>query len=519
MGESAHLVSGLVKTLQRASYAQIVGSVVTFLFVRWIIKGIHRVYFHQLAGFPGPKLAAFTRLPKNISIWNGTPHERIHALHEQYGEVVRIAPDELSFISPDAWRDIYGHGHGHGKGARGSVPPKNWTWYTGTSYGVSNMVEDEDSAEHARVRRIFKPAFSDRALKEQEPLFKKYVEQLVGNLSKVVREHPWTSVDMVKSYNYTTFNVMGDLTFGESLHMLDNSTYDPWVTAMFNSIKAWARSGLIHHYPIFKRIFMFFFSSTIEQKKFEHYQHSAERVSKRLNRGRASEGRDLWDLVTDSDETEKLSRAQMDSNSMLFMAAGTETTATLLSGLTYLLLTNPNAMERLSNEIRSAFAGRKDMPMEVIAGLPYLGACLKEGLRLYPPVPTGMPHLTPINGSTICGQYVPPGTGVSVPHYAMYRSARNFRDPLVFAPERWLGDERFVDDRKTALQPFSVGSRDCLGKNMAYHEMRLILTNVLQKFDMQLCPESAGWADQKTFILWEKPPLMVSLKETSQTQA
>lgn len=48
---------------------------------------------------------------------------------------------------------------------------------------------------------------------------------------------------------------------------------------------------------------------------------------------------------------------------------------------------------------------------------------------------------------------------------------------------------------------------------MAYHEMRLIITKVLFNFDMELCPESETWADQKTFLLWEKHPLMVRLKD------
>jgi cytochrome P450 len=46
----------------------------------------------------------------------------------------------------------------------------------------------------------------------------------------------------------------------------------------------------------------------------------------------------------------------------------------------------------------------------------------------------------------------------------MYTSPRNFTDPLSFVPERWTGDERFKNDERAALQPFSVGSRDCLGK-------------------------------------------------------
>lgn len=123
------------------------------------------------------------------------------ALHAQYGEVVRVSPDELSFINPDAWRDIYGHGSGQGKGTRGSVPPKFWQWYSKPSNGVASLITEESASEHARVRRIFKPAFSDRALKDQEPLFMKYVEQLVGNLRKAVSEEPEHEFDMVKNYN------------------------------------------------------------------------------------------------------------------------------------------------------------------------------------------------------------------------------------------------------------------------------------------------------------------------------
>jgi cytochrome P450 len=123
------------------------------------------------------------------------------ALHAQYGEVVRASPEELSFIHPDAWRDIYGHGSGQGKGTLGSVPPKNWKWYGKASNGVASLITEQSAPDHARVRRIFKPAFSDRALKEQEPLFMKYVEQLVGNLRKTVSDEPEHQFDMVKNYN------------------------------------------------------------------------------------------------------------------------------------------------------------------------------------------------------------------------------------------------------------------------------------------------------------------------------
>lgn len=175
---------------------------------RWVLRGIYRIYFHPLRAFPGPKFSAFTRLPKLTAAWFGNLNPYTEALHAQYGEVVRVAPDELSFIHPDAWRDIYGHGHGQGKGAQGSVPPKDWSFYSPPSNGVPNIISIDDPQKHAHMRKIFKPAFSDRALKEQEPLIVKYVDQLVGNLKDAVSEEPAKKFDMVSNYNCKSYDVV-----------------------------------------------------------------------------------------------------------------------------------------------------------------------------------------------------------------------------------------------------------------------------------------------------------------------
>ena len=62
-----------------------------------------------------------------------------------------------------------------------------------------------------------------------------------------------------------------------------------------------------------------------------------------------------------------------------------------------------------------------------------------------------------------------------------------------------------------ALQPFSIGPRNCLGKNLAYVEMRSILARIVWHFDMELCEESKDWTNQNAYVLWEKPPLYVML--------
>lgn len=446
----------------------------------FILRSIYRLRLHPLSKFPGSKLDAISHVPTMLATWNGVQHKRLALLHERYGTVVRIAPDEVSFINPDAWKDIYGHGS---KGTLGGMPHKPFHRFAKTINGATSLIMAKDN-DHTRMRRLFNPAFSDRALKQQEPLFMKYVNLLADKLREGIADDPNHKFDMVKMYNFTTFDVMGDLTFGEPLQMLSQARYDPWVTAIFAGIKMGTRLGVMAYYPFVEKAFKALIpQSTIVKKRYANHNFSKERVTKRLEKGREHEGVDIWDLVLNKSEEKGLSRAEMDNNAGLFMIAGTETTATLVSGLTMLLLEHPQAMEKLTTEIRGAFATPEDMSIEKCAGLPYLNACIKEALRLYPPVVTGRPRVTPAGGSTVCGQYIPPGVSflhnhhvvqvelthssqwsVSAQHLVMYTSSSNFRDPFSFAPERWLGDPRYESDNRHALQPFHVGPRDCLGK-------------------------------------------------------
>ncbi|KAL5115725.1 hypothetical protein ACEQ8H_006333 [Pleosporales sp. CAS-2024a] len=452
--------------------------ILALLFVRFIIRGIRRVYFHPLSQFPGPKLRAFTRIPSHIEVWTGTKHHALAALHRKYGHVVRVNHDELSWTDPNAWKDIYGHGT---KGTPGTVPHKHWLRYGQTVNGSPNLILARD-ADHNRQRKIFTPAFSDRALKEQEPLFLKYTRQLVSKLKETIEADPQKSVDLVRMYNFTTFDIMGDLTFGEPLHMLEAAEYDPWVSIIFSSIKIASRISIMSNYQAIWQAFKRLSPNASNKRRVEHFEHSVTRVTKRLKKGRESDGVDLWDLVLAQKEGKGLTRGEMDSNASLFMIAGTETTATLLSGLTYRLLTNPVCMQKLVQEIRAAFKSGEDMTLEALAALPYFAACVKEAFRLYPPVPLGLPRITPEDGSTVCGQYVPPKTVCMIPQAAMYTQPQNFRYPHHFLPER-----------------------------LAYHEIRLILASVLYSFDLELTSENDNWADQGTFILWEKKPLKCRL--------
>lgn len=95
------------------------------------------------------------------------------ALHERYGEVVRISPTELSFISPGAWKDIYGYHPGR------DVCRKDTRYYFLPEGGIHNLLTAPD-AEHTRMRRILEPAFSTKALKAMDVRFPTKGVRLAG---------------------------------------------------------------------------------------------------------------------------------------------------------------------------------------------------------------------------------------------------------------------------------------------------------------------------------------------------
>ena len=297
----------------------------------------------------------------------------------------------------------------------------------------------------------------------QEPLFLTYVNKLVQKLHEMVNRDPAAKFNMVKMLNCTTFDIMGDLTFAEPLQMLDDSSYHPWVAAIFARFKFGTYLHSIRYFPIMESILLKCIPQSIKDKQRLHNEFSVARVDRRLEKQDARP--DIWGLVLETPEHRALSRQEMYVNAKLFMIAGTETTATLLSGLTYHLLKNPDKLKKLTSEIRNSFEREEDISIERLQQLRYLNACLEEGLRMYPPISNGLPRLIPEGGAEIDGNYVPRRSRVFVTHLAAYRNPRNFRDAYSFVPERWLPDSKdFAGDKKHALQPFSVGPRMCLGR-------------------------------------------------------
>lgn len=147
-----------------------------------------------------------------------------------------------------------------------------------------------------------------------------------------------------------------------------------------------------------------------------------------------------------------------------FTVAGSEATATLLTAATFFFLKNHSKLDILTKEIRTSLAHNSEITIASITSLRHLGAVIEEALRLIPPVSATSPRMTPNTGTMIYGHFVPPGAAVGVAPWPAHNSPLNFRDPDECVLERWLGHPRYADDKKSVLQPFSIGPRNCIGR-------------------------------------------------------
>ncbi|KAF4539586.1 Benzoate 4-monooxygenase cytochrome p450 protein [Lasiodiplodia theobromae] len=473
---------------------------------------VYNVYLHPLRHFPGPKPWIAFPFLTDIARFRGTLDVRIQQLHNRYGETVRISHDTISFISPAAWKDIYGHGHPELPKPHVDVPGER-------------HIMTANAHDHPRLRRAMQPAFSSAALGQQEALIAVYVDLLVSKLREAAATTTGRpAVDMARWYAVTTFDLIGDLAYGESFGGLREGRTNQWLEQITTALRLIPVLSLAAMSPLLSKILMVLGS---RKMKSVGAAHKAKARALAMRRIENAEQKDRGDFMTHfmraRGQPQGLSDDELAANADVLIVAGSETTATLLAGVTWFLLSNAEAYGKCVAEVRGAFASEDEIGFKAAtARLPYMLACLDEALRLYPPVPSMLQRKTlPGAPTMIAGHMVPENTLVGVHHLSAYHSERNFHRPNEFLPERWLPAARtdpaspFFNDRREVHKPFSFGPRDCIGRNLAYHEMRLILAKLLWNFDMELAePLSTGWAEsQKTYILWDKPPLMVRLKE------
>lgn len=140
-----------------------------------------------------------TRIPYTRCHLSGASPQRILDLHMKYGPIVRVAPEILSINHPDAMKQVRGH--------RSSGQPEHSKDPIHSAANAGNIIGADRDA-HARYRRILAHVFSAQAMYEQEPLMKTYIDKLFAGLKRECAGETKV-IDLLKWYNWTTFDIIG----------------------------------------------------------------------------------------------------------------------------------------------------------------------------------------------------------------------------------------------------------------------------------------------------------------------
>ena len=392
--------------------------------VYFIVSAVYLIFFHPLRHIPGPKLWIAFPILRHISAIRGQLDHDVRSFFKKYNSsAIRVNPKEVYFNTGAAWQDIYGHGHTPQLPKPMRSPP-----------GETHNIVNANDIDHTRFRRTLAHAFSDRALREQESLLQGYTSSLISRLSEFATSNK--PVNVVKYYNFTTFDIIGDLSFGQPFGCLSSNSYHWWISNVLKMLQQGPFIRAAYEYPFLMKLLC---PKSLPEARAKAWALARERVNTRQNNESQKGRADFIDfLERHKGESNEITDEEIISHMFILIIAGSETTATLLSGVTYWLLRTPHALKRATEEIRSTFLSEEDITIPAVTTrLPYTIACLEEALRLYPPAPSVLPRMT-LEQQTIAGYVIPKGTHVAVHHSATYWSESNFHRATEYVPERWL---------------------------------------------------------------------------------
>lgn len=370
-----------------------------------VLYGLYNIFLHPLRKYKGPLLWRAYRLPYAIKAWQGTLPKDVLGFHQKYGSVIRIAPDELAFTEAAAWDDINGLGPDRRQNQKEILsfnPPQP---------GYRNSMLWADDTTHARFRRIYGRAFSPEAVEQQAGMLLKYSDLLVQRLKEALAKSSDGVVDMSRWWNYATFDLTGELAFDESFHCLDQGGKEHFfVGTVCNYAVGGFRLAQLERYKIWS-LLQPLIPKSFMQPLIDMDDYTSSLVDRCLARGYVPGKPDFFNFVLQNKSgNDSLTREELIANGKQLIVAGSETTATLMSGATWLLCKHPEAYKRTVEEVRERFKRDEDITIKTVNDLNYMIAVLSESLRYFPPAPGALARIIANEGGqNIAGHHVPIG--------------------------------------------------------------------------------------------------------------
>ncbi|KAK8098078.1 uncharacterized protein PG998_013564 [Apiospora kogelbergensis] len=452
---------------------------------------VYNVFFHPLRNFPGPRMAGATglwRAYKEVVLQQNVAQELL-GLHKQYGDVIRVSPNELHFGKPSAFHEIYNN-------------TKRWDkddeLYNVTGFKSGSFVYRKYAQAKER-REVLMPMFSKKAIQNIEGLVWQNAAKLASAITKM--NSAQQSIDLLYAFRSFTLDTIMSFTFGNNIGALDAPLFrDPLILGMDATLPA---LPTLKNFSWIRRLTYAFPPTLVMQ-----LLPNADVIAPRVYQVRDIIHRQLQAVLNSPGKLEDAPHqtifhrmldakawrtkvlpdlTELHDEGFTLVFAGSNTVAdTLIMGHWH-LLRKPELLKALREELLSVWPFLATRPnLADLESLPLLAATIKESLRF---IPSGvsLTRVVPAQGAEICGRHIPAGAAVGMGILHVHQSEEIFEDALNFKPARWLpGEHKKGDNLEHWLVPFSRGPRACFGVNLSMCELYIAYATMLRHFDMSL---------------------------------
>ncbi|RWA09888.1 hypothetical protein EKO27_g5205 [Xylaria grammica] len=455
----------------------------------------YRLYWSPIAKFPGPKLAASTYWYEAyydfLSNGGGQFAFRIKKMHEEYGPVVRITPNELHIDDPEYYDVVFCNS----QPSRPIDKMERFRYRLNHPDSTLSTVKAEDhKVRRSAIASFFSQSrvrsYNDDLQNIIERVSRKIATEFKGTGRVIMVNHMWASL---------TADMIMELTFGYSSNMSEAPDFlspMPQATSNFAFLAHYAT-----HFPIIGMVIKFLPDRVLEvlvpaakpllRFRREMRRYLREIISRKdTNTPKTGKTNIFHEILESNLPPQDKSLERLTQEAMLVNGAAIETTAWTLTVATFHILFNPDIHSRLKCELEGAMRDpKKILPWNDLQKLPYLNATVMEALRLSFGSVQRLPRVNRLFGLKYHELEIPPNVPIGMDAFHMHMNERIFPEPLSFRPERWLDDPKGPNELKPLshyLVSFSRGARGCLGKHLAMMELHVALATIFRRHDLEL---------------------------------
>lgn len=416
------------------------------IFTLIILRFLYRRYASPLRKYPGPFLASGTRLWAAYRTSRGHVEQDYINLHKRYGPIVRNKPNQISFSSPEAAREILSPGKGFHK--------TDFYWVFPPA-GNPDIFTEISENKHAVLKKFAGPAYSLASFQGLTPAMDTTIEQFCQKLDSFAAAGADKQVDLGAWLHYFAFDVLGRVAFSTEFGFLEQGRDVEDSIAFIDEVQTY--DGIIGEIPeldyVLRRAPYWDYLPFVRPLANNVMTKGAlEAIGDRQSGKSKPEGRDLLEQLLEghAKDPEKFTVGNVFAIAHGAIGAGSDSTASTMQTFFHSVLSQPQIFKRLTEEILTADSKGELSDLvtweQAQKSLPYFQACLKEAMRTVPAVGLNIARKVPPAGAEIDGAFVPGGVEVAINAHVLHRNTDIFgADADKFRPERWLvkeGDEK-----------------------------------------------------------------------------